>query len=96
VIVGDAERAMTLCERALERGVFAQAIRPPTVPEGTCRLRLTAMATHRVAELRKAAKIIGAAAAAMGISRPADFPSTAASSASVAGSIGMDRIDRAA
>ncbi|MDX6615910.1 MAG: 8-amino-7-oxononanoate synthase [Solirubrobacterales bacterium] len=62
VIVGDAESAMTLCERALERGVFAQAIRPPTVPEGTCRLRLTAMATHRVTELRKAAKIIGAAA----------------------------------
>jgi glycine C-acetyltransferase/8-amino-7-oxononanoate synthase len=72
VIVGDAESAMTLCERAIERGVFAQAIRPPTVPEGTCRLRLTAMATHRVAELRKAAKIIGTAAADMGISHPAD------------------------
>ena len=72
VIVGDAETAMTLCERALERGVFAQAIRPPTVPEGTSRLRLTAMATHRVAELRKAAKIIGAAAADLGVGRPAD------------------------
>ena len=34
VIVGDARRAMALCERALEGGVFAQAIRPPTVPRG--------------------------------------------------------------
>jgi 8-amino-7-oxononanoate synthase len=68
VMVGGAEEAVALCERALERGVFAQAIRPPTVPEGTCRLRLTAMATHRVAELRKAATVIGAAARDLGIS----------------------------
>ena len=38
---------MELCERVLERGVFAQGIRPPTVPEGSSRLRLTVMATHR-------------------------------------------------
>jgi len=68
VIVGEAEEAMALCERALERGVFAQAIRPPTVPAGTCRLRLTAMSTHRVGELRKAAEVIGAAARELNIS----------------------------
>ena len=45
-MVGDARRAMALCERSLERGVFAQAIRPPTVPDGTSRLRLTVMASH--------------------------------------------------
>ena len=46
---------MELCERALERGVFAQGIRPPTVPEGSSRLRFTVMATHEPAELRRAA-----------------------------------------
>ena len=52
VAVGDPARAVAACARALEEGVFAQAIRPPTVPEGTSRLRLTVMATHRPAELR--------------------------------------------
>jgi 8-amino-7-oxononanoate synthase len=67
LIVGDAERAMALCEGALERGVFAQAIRPPTVAPGTSRLRLAAMATHRVGELRKAARVIGSVAKKLGV-----------------------------
>jgi 8-amino-7-oxononanoate synthase len=61
VLVGDARRAMALCEHALERRVFAQAIRPPTVPAGTSRLRLTVMASHTKTELREAAKTIAAA-----------------------------------
>jgi 8-amino-7-oxononanoate synthase len=61
VIVGGADDAMAVCERLLAAGVFAQAIRPPTVAPGTCRLRLTAMATHRVDDLRRAARLIGAA-----------------------------------
>ncbi|HKH22880.1 MAG TPA: 8-amino-7-oxononanoate synthase [Solirubrobacterales bacterium] len=61
LVVGEADRAMAVCELLLEQGVFAQAIRPPTVPEGTCRLRLTAMATHRPEELAEAARLIGAA-----------------------------------
>ena len=62
VVVGDARRAMALCERSLEGGVFAQAIRPPTVPEGTSRLRLSVMANHRADELVAAARVIGRAA----------------------------------
>ena len=34
LVVGDADDAMALCEAALEEGVFVQAIRPPTVPDG--------------------------------------------------------------
>jgi 7-keto-8-aminopelargonate synthetase-like enzyme len=67
VMVGDADMAMRLCERALERGVFAQGIRPPTVPEGSSRLRLTVMATHRSAELAHAAKLIAGAARELGL-----------------------------
>jgi 8-amino-7-oxononanoate synthase len=71
VMVGDARRAMALCERSLEQGVFAQAIRPPTVPDGTSRLRLAVMATHGADELRNAARVIGHAARDLGI---ADSP----------------------
>ncbi|HET8672775.1 MAG TPA: 8-amino-7-oxononanoate synthase [Thermoleophilaceae bacterium] len=60
LVVGDAAAAMSACERALARGVFAQAIRPPTVPEGTSRLRLAVMASHRASELRQAAKVLAA------------------------------------
>ncbi|MFL5870011.1 MAG: 8-amino-7-oxononanoate synthase [Solirubrobacterales bacterium] len=67
VVVGDARRAMALCERALESGVFAQAVRPPTVPAGSSRLRLTVMANHRADELHAAAGVIGAAAAELGL-----------------------------
>ena len=58
---------MEFCERALKRGVFAQAIRPPTVPHGTARLRLSAMATHTQSELRWAARELAAAAREAGL-----------------------------
>jgi glycine C-acetyltransferase/8-amino-7-oxononanoate synthase len=67
VEVGEAEPTMALCERVLQRGVFAQGIRPPTVPEGSCRLRFTVMSTHDPAELRRAAGEVGAAAREIGL-----------------------------
>jgi len=68
--VGAAEPTMALCERLLEREVFAQGIRPPTVPAGSSRLRFTVMATHRAAELERAAKLVGAAARELGLVAP--------------------------
>ena len=70
LVVGDASTAMRVCEAALERGVFAQAIRPPTVPQGTSRLRLAVMSTHTKDELREAARVLGRAALQAGF-RPA-------------------------
>jgi 8-amino-7-oxononanoate synthase len=58
VIVGDANEAVRASERALEKGVFAQAIRPPTVPAGSSRLRLAVMASHTRSELRDAARVL--------------------------------------
>jgi 8-amino-7-oxononanoate synthase len=67
LIVGQAELAVRICEAALTHGVFAQAIRPPTVPPMTSRLRLAVMASHREEELRSAARILGQAARAAGV-----------------------------
>lgn len=71
LVIGEAAQAMAICEAALERGVFAQAIRPPTVPAGTSRLRLTVMASHTAEDLREAARTLGRAAQEAG-RRPGD------------------------
>ncbi len=73
LVVGDERAAMSLCEAALQRGVFAQAIRPPTVAPGTSRLRLTVMASHTAEELRDAARVIGEAARELGLSLDLDL-----------------------
>jgi 8-amino-7-oxononanoate synthase len=67
LVIGEAELALRICEAALLSGVFAQAIRPPTVPDMTSRLRLSVMATHREAELRAAARTLGAASRSAGL-----------------------------
>ena len=66
LIVGEPQLAVRICEAALAEGVFAQAIRPPTVPPGTSRLRLAVMASHREAELRAAARTLARAARTAG------------------------------
>jgi glycine C-acetyltransferase/8-amino-7-oxononanoate synthase len=70
LIVGDAHNALRMAEAAIERGVFAQAIRPPTVPDGMSRLRVAVMASHGRDELRQAARVLGRAALKVGV-RPA-------------------------
>ena len=77
--VGDAARTMELSERLLERGLFAQGIRPPTVPEGSSRLRFTVMATHEPGELERAAEDVGSVANELCIGAGVSAPSTAVS-----------------
>ena len=51
LVVGGAETATRLSKRLQEQGILLAAIRPPTVPEGTARLRCTLSAAHTHADL---------------------------------------------
>jgi 8-amino-7-oxononanoate synthase len=46
VMIGDARQCVRMAQTLLEEGVFAQAIRPPSVPEGTSRLRVVPTSEH--------------------------------------------------
>ncbi|NKE73194.1 8-amino-7-oxononanoate synthase [Candidatus Manganitrophus noduliformans] len=46
ILIGPTETALTFSQKLLEEGIYIPAIRPPTVPDGTSRLRISLMATH--------------------------------------------------
>ncbi len=59
VFVGDTEKALNISRGLLEKGaIHVPAIRPPTVPAGQARLRLTVSAAHEQAELERAAGLL--------------------------------------
>jgi glycine C-acetyltransferase len=58
IVVGDAGKAVAVMRDLLERGIYVAAIRPPTVPAGTSRLRLSLMATHSADQIDAAADAI--------------------------------------
>lgn len=51
VILGDAKKAVLFSKKLADFGIYAPAIRPPTVPLGKSRIRLTLMATHTEAQV---------------------------------------------
>ncbi|MDC7827138.1 8-amino-7-oxononanoate synthase [Pseudomonas sp. BLCC-B13] len=53
ILVGDSERALKLSALLKERGLLVGAIRPPTVPAGSARLRVTLSAAHSEAQLER-------------------------------------------
>ena len=59
IMVGEAAKAFQFSRELFAEGVFVGAIGFPTVPEGKARLRTIVTATHKRADLERAAEIIG-------------------------------------
>jgi len=53
LLIGDNQAALDLSNALRERGIWVAAIRPPTVPQGTARLRITLSATHSAADVTR-------------------------------------------
>ena len=58
ILVGNSERALRLSAMLRERGLLVGAIRPPTVPAGSARLRVTLSAAHSVAQVERLLDIL--------------------------------------
>ena len=58
LIVGDNSRALSLAERLRQQGCWVTAIRPPTVPAGTARLRLTLTAAHQPEDIDRLLEVL--------------------------------------
>lgn len=67
VLTGSAQAALELAEGLWRRGVFAPAVRPPTVPEGASRIRLTVTAAHEEQDIQDAAQALAEAARETGL-----------------------------
>lgn len=61
LLIGDSNKAVLCAEKLMDRKIVALAIRPPTVPEGTARLRISVCAAHVDKDLQRAAKEIAKA-----------------------------------
>ena len=62
LVIGDAEATVRVAEALLAAGIFVPAIRPPTVPAGTARLRVSLSAAHSDADVERLAAALHAAA----------------------------------
>ena len=67
IVVGENSKALALAERLRAAGILAVAIRPPTVPQGSARLRLSITLEHSKSDLARAAGLIIAAAKEEGV-----------------------------
>lgn len=66
IVIGDAERAYALGAALEKRGIYAPAVRPPTVPAGASQIRVTVRADHGMDDLRAFADAFAAARAELG------------------------------
>nr|WP_241902392.1 8-amino-7-oxononanoate synthase [Vibrio breoganii] len=55
-LAGSADRAMSMASHLRQQGLWATAIRPPTVPKGKARIRVTLSANHKLEQISKLAQ----------------------------------------
>ena len=67
IVVGAPDLAVAFSNQLMERNIFVSAIRPPTVPEGTSRLRISIMASHTKEDLEQALNYIIEIGHALGV-----------------------------
>lgn len=65
VLVGDAQLALNMSEQLRTQGIMVTAIRPPTVPAGTARLRITLSAVHTSQQVDQLLQALGALSSTM-------------------------------
>jgi len=65
VLVGDAKLALRMSEQLREKGIMVTAIRPPTVPAGSARLRITLSASHTHEHVEQLLNALGALSSTM-------------------------------
>ncbi len=94
LVVGEAELAQRIVDAAVDEGVFAEAVLPPAVPEGTARLRLAVMASHTRGELREAASSLARAAMRCGFRPGAGVPVAATREGPFDGDAAASRLRR--
>jgi glycine C-acetyltransferase/8-amino-7-oxononanoate synthase len=67
ILVGDAAKTLAFAEELLQHGIFAPAIRPPTVPDATSRIRVTVTSEHSSGQLDEALHAFELAGRATGL-----------------------------
>lgn len=67
ILIGDPARTLQFSQQLFERGIYAPAIRPPTIPRGSSRLRLSMMATHQQTQLDYALDVFRKVGRSLGI-----------------------------
>ncbi|RJG12327.1 8-amino-7-oxononanoate synthase [Pseudomonas cavernicola] len=73
ILIGDSGRALRLSQMLRERGLLVTAIRPPTVPAGSARLRVTLSAAHSEAQLQLLLEALAECWPRLGAEEPAEI-----------------------
>ncbi|MCK5648519.1 MAG: aminotransferase class I/II-fold pyridoxal phosphate-dependent enzyme, partial [Gammaproteobacteria bacterium] len=58
ILVGDNETALKISQTLEQQGILVTAIRPPTVPKGTARLRITLCAAHEEKDVERLLSVL--------------------------------------